>query len=274
MDTMGKDSHKNSGTLLSVAASLIEKANRVVQKADQADGARFVWALIYFNENASKDADFGRLFEKLSQEIVASGPTARGPRGSNMTFCRSRIQQVAAAFYRWHDHKDFQAGVKSILAKVSWELVTTVDKEGVETTRGVVTPATGQSALPKQPEFLQMVALVERDARTTSSKVNDPTAVKALEAAITTAKAPLTVTSPVKGKGVTISAARALEAKISTRVANLNSVGQALRALEVHQNADRPVWEKRSLRMVPKGGTAKDQTLSVYVKKAKTENTK
>ena len=271
---MGKDSHKNSGTLLSVAASLIEKANRVVQKADQADGARFVWALIYFNENASKDADFGRLFEKLSQEIVASGPTARGPRGSNMTFCRSKIQQVAAAFYRWHDHKDFQAGVKSILAKVSWELVTTVDKEGVETTRGVVTPATGQSALPKQPEFLQMVALVERDARTTSSKVNDPTAIKALETAIKAAKAPFTLTNPIKGKGVTISAARALGESVSTQVAKLNSVGQAVRALEVHQNADRPVWEKRSLRMVPKGGTAKDQTLSVYVKKAKTTNTK
>tara|TARA_R110002124_G_scaffold63347_1_gene172839 strand:+ start:544 stop:1335 length:792 start_codon:yes stop_codon:yes gene_type:complete len=263
MDTMGKDSHKESGTLLGVAASLINKANQALLKADQADGARFVWALIYFNENASKGADFGRLFEKLSSEVVAAGPTARKARASNLTFCRSKIQQVAAAFYRWSDHKDFQAGVKSILEKVTWDL----EAKSVR-------PAAGQSALPKQPEFLKMVALVEREARTTSSKVNDPTAVKALEEAITAAKAPLTVTSPVKGKGVTISAARALEARISTRVANLNTVGQALRALEVHQNAERPVWEKMSLRMVPKGGVAKDQTLSVYVKKAKAKKTK
>ena len=274
MDTMGKDSHNESGSLLSVAASLIQKATQLITKAESAKGARFMWALIYFSENAGKDADFGRLFEKFSQEIVYSGPTARKPRASNLTYCRSKMQAIPAAYHRWHDHQDFQAGVKSILAKVSWELVTTVDSKGVETTKGVVTPAAGQSALPTRDEFLNMVALLEREERTTSSKVSDPAAIKALETALEAAKAPFTLTNPIKGKGVTISAARALGENVSTRVAKLNSVGQATRALEVHQNADRPVWEPRSLRMVPKNGASKDQTLSVYVKKAKTKETK
>jgi hypothetical protein len=261
--TMGKDSHNESGSLMSVAASLIQKATQLINKAESAKGARFMWALIYFSENARKGADFGRLFETFSQEIVYSGPTARKPRAYNLTYCRSKMQAIPAAFHRWHDHKDFQAGVKSILEKVTWDLETKSVK-----------PASGQSALPTRDEFLNMVALLEREARTKSSKVSDPTAIKALETALEAAKAPFTLTNPIKGKGVTISAARALGESVSTQVAKLNSIGQAVRALEVHQNAERPVWEPRSLRMVPKNGTAKDQTLSVTVKKAKTEKTK